>query len=347
MTVRLLKAMACSCLLFFVSGCATVPLPVSAPLPGVSLNSVCGRYGVAWEFDGVTQVVLLEYKGAMAKALVGSPVVLVGKEKVILSAPLRRRQSVIYVPEDFESRVLAPFGVALGRRGLVADMSVSKVRTIVVDPGHGGRDPGATGTTGTKEKNVVLDIAKRLRGLLEGAGFKVIMTRTRDEFIPLADRTVIASRPDIDLFVSIHANSNPSAKTRGVEAYYVKTVDKKDLDEDQRQMNEKVFARSLNMEYSPLLAGIVAQMMYDHKIGESRKLAEEMARGVSRDVSVPNRGARASRFFVVRNTVTPAVLVETGFLTNTQEEQKLNSGGYRQRMAEAITRSIIDYATAL
>ncbi|MBI3314854.1 MAG: N-acetylmuramoyl-L-alanine amidase [Candidatus Omnitrophica bacterium] len=332
--------------MLFVSGCATVPLPVSAPLPGISLNSVCDRYNVAWQFDGVTQVVLLEYKGAMAKALVGSPVVLVGKEKVILSAPLRRRQGIIYVPEDFESRVLAPFGGTPGRRGLIADMSVSKIRTIVIDPGHGGKDPGAS-VTGTKEKNVVLDIAKRLRGLLEGAGFKVIMTRARDEFVSLAERTAVASRPEVDLFVSIHANSNPSAKTRGVEAYYVRTVDKKDLDEDQRRMNEKAFAKNLNMEYSPLLAGIVAQMMYDHKIYESRKLAEEIAGGVSRDVGAPNRGARASRFFVVRNTVTPAVLVETGFLTNAQEEQKLNSGGYRQRMAEAITRSIIDYATAL
>lgn len=347
MTVRLLKAITGLYLFFFVSGCATAPLPVSAPLPAISLNSVCERYGVAWEFDGVTQVVLLEYKGAMAKALVASPVVLVGKEKVILSAPLRRRQGIIYVPEDFESRVLTPLGAVPGRRGLVADMSVSKIRTIVVDAGHGGRDPGATGTTGTKEKSVVLDIAKRLRGLLEGAGFKVIMTRTRDEFVPLAERTVIASRPDVDLFVSIHANSNPSAKTRGVETYYVKTVGQKDLDEDQRQRNEKVFARNLNMEYSPLLAGIVAQMMYDYKICESRKLAEEMASGVSRDVSAPNRGARASRFFVVRNTIIPAVLVETGFLTNAQEERKLNSGGYRQRVAEAITRSIIDYATAL
>jgi N-acetylmuramoyl-L-alanine amidase len=347
MTVRLLKVISGLYFLFFVSGCATVPLPVSAPLPEISLNSVCDRYNVAWQFDGVTQVVLLEYKGARAKALVGSPVVLVGREKIILSAPLRRRQSIIYVPEDFESRVLTPFGVVLGRRGLIADMSVSRIRTIVVDPGHGGKDPGAAGTTGTKEKNVVLDIAKRLRGLLEGAGFKVIMTRTRDEFVSLAERTVVASRPDVDLFVSIHANSNPSARTRGVEAYYVRTVDKRDLDEDQRQMNEKVFARNLNMEYSPLLAGIVAQMMYDHKTCESRKLAEEIASGVSRDMSAPNRGARASRFFVVRNTITPAVLVETGFLTNTQEERKLNSGGYRQRMAEAITRSIIDYATAL
>ncbi len=347
MTVRFFKAIAGLYLLFFVSGCATVPLPVSAPLPEILLNSVCDRYSVAWEFDGVTQVVLLEYKGAMAKALVGSPVVLVGREKIILSAPLRRRQSIIYVPEDFEPRVLAPFGALPGRRGLIADMSVSRIRTIVVDPGHGGKDPGAAGTTGTKEKNVVLDIAKRLRVLLEEAGFKVIMTRTRDEFVSLAERTVIASRPDVDLFVSIHANSNPSARTRGVEVYYVKTADQQDLNEDQRRMNEKAFAKNLNMEYSPLLTGIVAQMMYEHKTCESRKLAEEMARGVSRDVSAPNRGARACRFFVVRNTIIPAVLVETGFLTNAQEEQKLNSGGYRQRMAEAITRSIIDYATAL
>lgn len=347
MTARFLTTIFSVWLLFFLNGCATVPPGAPAPVSGIALKSVCDRYHVSWQFDGVTQVVLLAYKGAMAKALVGSPVVLVGKEKITLSAPLRRRQSTIYVPEDFEAKVFAPFGITLGQLpGLAADMTASRVHTIVVDAGHGGRDTGALGISGTKEKDVVLDIAKRLKGLLEEAGFKVIMTRTRDEFISLPERTVIATRSNADLFISVHANSNPVPRTKGMEVYYVKTAGKADLDEDQRRENEKIFARKLDMEHSPPLTSIVADMMYRHKICESPKLAEGMARDAAHYVDTPNRGARASRFFVVRNTLVPAVLVETGFLTNRQEERKLKSGGYRQRIAEAIARSVIDYATS-
>ncbi len=341
MTARLSTIIA----LFILSGCATTPPVIVKPPTGIPLPVLCERYRVTWQFDGVTQVVLLEHQGAMAKALVGSPVVLVGKQKIILSAPLRRQQSTIYVPEDFEAMIMAPFGI-LPSTSRAPDLSTSPIRTIVIDAGHGGKDSGATGISGVKEKNVVLDIARKLKVLLEEAGFRVIMTRSTDEFISLAERTVIATRPDVDLFVSIHANANPSRKTKGVEVYYVKTFDKKDLDEEQRQQNEKMFAQKLKMENTPLLQSIVADMMYRHKTLQSPKLADGMVRETARHVQSPNRGARPCRFFVIRNTLVPAILVETGFLTNRLEEHKLNSGGYRQRLAEAIAHSIVDYATS-
>ena len=325
-------------------GCATVP-PVSTP-SAISLEDVCKRYNIQWQFDNVTQVVLLEHKDHKAKALVGSAVVLIGQEKITLSSPLRRKNSTIFVPDDFESKVIGPFGAVRSKLGFSVEVASLKIHTIMIDAGHGGKDPGAKGFAGVREKEVVLDIAKKLKVLLQEAGLKVMMTRESDSYPSLEQRTKMASDKDIDFFVSIHANSMPSRKIQGVEVYYVKTQHKRDLDEEQRRDNEKMFTKSLNSTSSKALNGIVADMMYQIKVGESGKMAMRLAHNIAQDLSIPNRGARHCRYFVVRNTLQPAVLVETGFLTNKQEEKRLNSSEYRQRLAESIARSILTYASS-
>ena len=327
-----------------IGGCATVP-PVTVA-PTTSLEDVCKRYNIQWQFDSVTQVVLLEFKDHKAKALVGSSVVLIGQQKVGLSGPLRRKNSTIYVPDDFESKVIGSFGAVRSRLGYGVEASSLKIHTIVIDPGHGGKDPGAKGFAGVREKDVVLDIAKKLKLLLQEAGLNVIMTRESDTYPSLEQRTKMATDKDVDFFVSIHANSMPSRKTQGVEVYYVKTQHKRDLDEEQRHKNEKMFTRSLNAAPSNTLSAIVADMMYQLKISESGKMAMRLAHDLSSDLDTPNRGARHCRYFVVRNTLEPAVLIETGFLTNKQEEKRLNSSEYRQRLAESIARSILTYASS-
>ncbi len=328
----------------FIGGCATVP-PVT-PTADIPLEDVCKRYNIQWQFDNVTQVILLEYKDHKAKALVGSAVVLIGQSKITLSGPLRRKNSTILVPSDFESKVIGPFGAVRSKLGYSVETTSLKVRTIMIDPGHGGKDPGAKGFAGVREKDVVLDISKRLKVLLQEAGLKVLMTRESDSYPTLEERTKMGTDKDIDLFVSIHANSMPSRKIQGVEVYYVKTKNKRDLDEEQRQKNEKMFVRSLDSESNNTLNAIVADMMYQIKVRESGRVAMRLAHNISQDLSIPNRGARHCRYFVVRNTVQPAVLVETGFLTNKQEERRLNSSEYRQKLAESIARSILTYASS-
>ena len=249
------------------------------------------------------------------------------------------------VPDDFESKVLAPFGIIPGGPGTQQGWSNLKIRSIVIDAGHGGKDPGAQGHAGVKEKNIVFDVAKRVKGMLEEAGLKVIMTRDSDTFISLPQRTEITSKSNADLFVSIHANSNPVKKTQGIEVYYVRTSNHRDLQEDQRTANEKIFTKQLNLKYSPRLKGIISDMMYAHKTAESAPLAQRIVRESSSYVNAPNRGARTCRFFVVRNTLVPAVLIEIGYLTNRQEEAKLNTSTYRQKLAETISQSILKYAS--
>jgi len=119
------------------------------------LRDICSKYNIQWKFDSVTQVVVLEYKIARPR-LDRKRVVLIGEEKIILEAPLRRVNSTIYVPDDFDSKVIGAVGPAHSRLGFPGDTTNLKVHTIVIDPGHGGKDPGAKGYGGVKEKDVVL-----------------------------------------------------------------------------------------------------------------------------------------------------------------------------------------------
>jgi N-acetylmuramoyl-L-alanine amidase len=313
--------------------------------PGVPLQDVCDRYHVTWQWDGVTQVVMMEYRGNISKALVGSSTVLIGRHAIILSAPLRRDHSTIYVPEDFEAKVLAPFGVPIAGIGQVG--SFSRVHVIVIDAGHGGKDRGTMDSSREMdEKEIVLDVAKRLRPLLEGAGIRVIMTRDTDDFIPLPERTVIAARSGGDLFISIHVNSNQDHAVSGLLVYYLDTISRGELNEEQRRENERVFLRSLSAYDSQTMQAIVADMMDTLKTAQSQKLAKSIIREARSEpgVKVRGNGIRVCRFFVVRNTLIPAVLVETGFLSNAHEHNKLISPSYRQKMAEIIARGVLDYA---
>ncbi len=326
-------------------GCGGRPVVLPTPPVGIPLQDVCDRYHVAWQWDGVTQVVLMEYRGGISRALVGSSTVLIGKKQIILSAPLRRENSTIYVPEDFEAKVLAPFGVPI--KGLGPVGSSSRVHVIVIDAGHGGRDRGTMASWGMDEKQIVLDVAKRLRALFEGVGVKVILTRDTDNFVSLPERTIIAARSSADVFISIHVNSNPDHAVNGLLVYYLGAINRRYMmEEEQKKANEYIFFKSLSADGSPTLQAIVTDMMDTYKSAQSQKLAKSIVRQARWDpqVKVRGDGIRFCHFFVVRNALIPAVLVETGFLSNHQEHNKLISPLYRQKIAEIIARGVLDYA---
>ena len=225
--------------------------------------------------------------------------------------------------------------------------SFSRVHVIVIDAGHGGKDRGTMDSSGEMdEKEIVLDVAKRLRTLLEGAGIKVIMTRDTDDFISLPERTIIAARSGADLFISIHVNSNQDHAVSGLLVYYLDAISRRDLNEEQRRENERIFLRSLRADDSTTLQAIVTDMMDTLKTAQSQKLAKSIVREARWRAG--SQGARRRHpfchFFVVRNTLIPAVLVETGFLSNRQEHNKLILPVYRQKIAEIIARGVLDYA---
>ena len=330
-------------LAFTAGGCATVPKGHGVAVPGASsLKEICARHGIHWRWDHVSQVATLTYWGSKAEVLVDSDIVLVDQDRVTLSAPVRIVRSAVVVPSDFQTSVIDRL---LARSQYQEAYTIPIVRKIVIDAGHGGRDPGAIGFDGVQEKGIVLDIAKRLQQILAGRGFQVIMTRDKDEFISLQERTEIASRAAADLFVSVHANSNPVRSVFGLEVYVSEDMRFDERNEEQRKTNHDLMFSGLSIARgSKEVEKIVADMLYGHKQSRAEILAGKLSHHVESATKTKNRGVKRSRFYVVRNTLVPALLVEVGFLTNPQEAKWLQTESYQQKEASGLAESIVDYA---
>jgi len=327
----------------FSGGCAGVSK--HTPVLGVNekhLTELCSQHGIYWQWDPVSQSARLEYRGAVAEVLVGSSLVIIEGTRVTLSSPVRMERSAVIVPGDFGTKVL-------GRLRLAADKEarthIALFRRIVIDAGHGGKDPGAIGLGGVYEKDIVLDISVRLKRILEDRGYSVTMTRDRDEFISLKERTQVASWSNADLFVSVHANSSPARHIQGIEVYTARHLGFHERAEDQRLTNQQLLFDRLTMANgSRDVENIVADMLYTKKQEHAKAFAEELAESTSRLAKTANRGEKESRFYVLRNTLIPAVLVEVGFLTNAREAKQLQTSTYRQRIAHGLAESIMEYA---
>ncbi len=316
---------------------------MKAPPPENSLQSVCQKYGIDWQWDSISQVFTFNYKGLATKVLIGSNLVIVGDRRVILSEPVVRRDNILIVPADFIDKVLGSQSHKPMEKPYVTSLT-GKCREIMIDAGHGGKDPGAQGLAGTVEKEIVFDIANRLKTGLERAGFKVSLTRDSDEFISLQRRTEIASTSKADLFVSIHANSTKSRKTKGLEIYYSRKLDH-EADLVQRDINQKLLMNRLKVTgESPVPGRIIKDMLYSNKLSESVVVADRIISHTSKNVSTPNRGSRPCGFFVVKNTLIPAILFEVGYISNSSEAKLLKTEDYRQKIADAIAESIVEYS---
>ena len=338
-------------LALFASGCATAPGGrVTDSRKRIYLKDLCDRYSLPWQWDHISQTVDLKIEGVSVRILAGSNILLLGKEQIKLNAPVTIDQSSVMLPHDFRAKVMDRFpnlftATAPSRSRVTRVTRVfRKLREVVIDAGHGGKDPGAIGVAGMQEKTVVLDVAQRLEKLLEAAGVKVTMTRKDDTFISLQERTEIASRSRADLFVSIHANSSPARGVHGVEAYCLKDLGTLEKNEAQRQANHKLMFKNLAMKKGSLsLEDIIEDMLYTHKQSVSPVLAENLVDGVAQTAKAQDRGEKQSRFFVLRNTLIPAVLVEIGFVTNPKEGRLLKTDDYRQRIAEGLAKGILGY----
>src|SRR5436190_3369817 len=219
------------------------------------------------------------------------------------------------------------------------------VSRIVIDPGHGGHDPGAIGK-GVTESELVLDVAQRLEKLLQNAGVDVILTRRGDEFIQLQERTAIANREGADLFLSIHANASGSAQARGIETYFLNFAN---------TMNAAAVAARENAasgQAMGALPDIVKAIALNNKLDESRDFATEVQRAMVDRLRPANRnvkdlGVRQAPFVVLIGAAMPSVLAEISFVTNVQEARLLKGGAYRQKIAEALFAAIRKYQGSL
>src|SRR4030067_23955 len=218
-------------------------------------------------------------------------------------------------------------------------------QTIVIDPGHGGKDPGARGKNGLREKDIVLDVGLRLRKLIkERLGLNVIMTRETDVFIPLEERTAIANTKGADLFVSVHANDSKREGAKGVETYLLgRATDREAMATDERENSAS--EKSLNT-----LQLILTDLMNTAKKDESLRLAHylqaNMIGHLESRYKVTNLGVKRAPFYVLVNARMPSILAEISFISNPEEEKLLSDGEHRQEIAEAILKGIKKYIQA-
>jgi N-acetylmuramoyl-L-alanine amidase len=235
---------------------------------------------------------------------------------------------------------------ANGDRSLTRALGL-KLGRVAIDPGHGGKDVGTHGPSGLNEKEVVLDVARRLGGLIEERlGSEVVYTRSDDTFIPLEERTRIANERKADLFLSIHANSSPFRAAAGVEMYYLNfTTSKAALDVAAREN-----AGSGRSIYD--LKELLAKIALKDKIDESREFASRLQTSLTSleskgNTAAKNRGLKKAPFIVLIGASMPSVLAEIGFLTNSGDEALLRKSDHRQKIAEALYKGIANYADTL
>jgi N-acetylmuramoyl-L-alanine amidase len=231
-------------------------------------------------------------------------------------------------------------GVSLSRQlGL-------RVSRVVIDPGHGGHDPGAK-TKGLTEADLVLDVALRLEKLLaKQDGVEVVLTRRADTFVPLEERTAIANREGADLFLSIHANASANGTARGVETYFLNLTANPDAEMVAARENS-ASSRSMNQ-----LSDIVKAIALNNKIQESRDFAAMIQTSLSSqlqktDGSVRNLGVKQAPFMVLLGATMPSVLAEISFITNKQDATLLKTEKHRQRIAEALHAGVLRYQQSL
>jgi N-acetylmuramoyl-L-alanine amidase len=235
---------------------------------------------------------------------------------------------------------------ASGDRSLIRALGL-KIGKIVIDPGHGGHDTGTIGPDGLKEKDLVLEVGRRLGKLLQTRlGAEVVYTRKNDTFIPLETRTAIANQERADLFISIHANSSHDSDARGVETYYLNFTSSPEALEVAAREN----AVSEKSIYE--LQDLVKKIAMKEKIEESREFAGDVQESLhsglaAKSPAIRDRGVKKAPFIVLIGANMPSILAEISFVSNPTDEHRLQTSEYRQRIAESLYRGIAKYVDGL
>lgn len=220
------------------------------------------------------------------------------------------------------------------------------IQRVVIDPGHGGKDPGCIGKSGLTEKKVVLDVCQRLKKLLESQGMEVIMTRETDIFLQPESRTVIANQKQADLFISLHANASRNRKLSGIETFYL------NLSQDPSVMETAARENATSTKNIGEMKGIIEKIVQNTKIPESKELAQIIQTYLVKSLSqkyrnVRSLGVKGGPFWVLIGGEMPSVLVEISFLSNPTEESRLKNPQYLQHIAQGIYEGIMAYKLSL
>lgn len=295
---------------------AIAALPASLGAQNINLGDALGRWGYGDDSVKADNLARWDMKGFSVRAEKNRAFVELGGVKVYLGAAVVESNGRMFVAKrDFDKTiapVLAPQAV-----------SVPHIRTIVLDPGHGGKDPGNLNKRmGLTEKTLALDVTKRLKAILEAKGYRVLITRTRDTYVELEDRTAYANRAKADLFLSIHFNGAESTSAAGLETYCLTPAGQYSTNDARRSAgNTGAEAGNAHDRWNILLGYYVQKTLVDKLEGE-------------------DRGVRRARFKVLCDLACPGVLVECGYLNNPAEAANIASPVYREKIAQSLADSV-------
>jgi len=318
---------------FFLIGCASSSYYVNTNVVFsqsnyIGIENFCQKHDFQYSFDTIDDLIKLYSSEREIKILLNSFVGANNGSIFYLKNPPLYRKGKVLIPRQLDKLV--------SLRKLSSFKPTFVVKTIVIDAGHGGRDPGAISPRGLKEKIINLTVAKYLKQELEGQGFRVILTRSTDIFIPLAGRTMIAKRHNADLFISLHANSNHSRSISGVEIYYLPASK---LNSRERAVR---LAKSENFSGRKLPVNVKA-IIWDLLISKNHAFSVEMSNIMYftfKNLGFKVRPPKKASFHVLRYAYVPSLLIEMGYLTNAYEEKALRKQYYQKQIAQAVSLAV-------
>lgn len=301
---------------------AVAALPAVSFAQNINLTDTLARWGYGKDAAKGADIGRWSMKGFSVQAEKNRGYVDIGGVRVWLGQSVVADKGNLFVSKrDLEksiSPILAPQAV-----------SIPKLRTIVLDPGHGGKDPGNMNTRlGINEKTMTLDVVRRLKSILEEKGYKVFVTRTRDSFIELDDRPGYANRMKADLFVSVHFNGAKSASVSGIETYCLTPAGQYSTNDARSSGDTGEQSGNRNDRWNILLGYYMQKTLVDRLDAE-------------------DRGVRRARFAVLRDLNCPGVLVECGFMNNPGEAAKIAKPLHRESIAQGISDAIALYHSRL
>lgn len=288
--------------------------------------------------------------------LLGSSYVTSGRDVFNITFPVIINEGKYFIPVNFLQEVLPliyPEEILYQIDHIVAPIPIdNRIKTIVIDPGHGGKDPGAVGYSNkVLEKDITLSIAQKLKEKIEAnTSIKVYLTRNGDSFVSLRERTEFANDVEADLFLSVHVNAHSSEEVKGIEVYYLSTARTDDARATEALENAVVYHYEGGQEaidkYNDL-DFILTDMAQNEHLQESHDLCVTVQTNLIELTEGIDRGVKQADFYVLRGAFMPAILIESGFITNKKEERKLARESYQENIVQALYQSIDSFAKRL
>jgi N-acetylmuramoyl-L-alanine amidase len=316
----------------------------------VPLMRICEAYSLDCKWDSVTRVAVIAKNGNIILRA-GSDRILVNGNERKLTTPVVFTNSTVYVPTGFVRNDLALIVRALPVEKVPEKIPAARapgkyaIKKIIIDPGHGGKDPGAIGRRSKiRERDLTLAISKKLKRILEDHGITVLMTRDRDVFVSLPRRVRAANLSGADLFISIHINASRSRMMNGFECYYLS-----EATDDNARAVEAFENASLDPDEGTVLEHYkgLDKTLWDIKLTENRResaeLASDICKAVDASLAARSRGIKTAKFYVLKWTRIPAVLVEAGYISNKFEELKFRDERYIDRITDVIAKGVLAF----